>query len=97
LAEIPVRLETALASRYAIEREIVLATVQTQPAFTITSRRPLFPVSDIVTASPHSNYDVSPDVKRFLMVRLNPSSRIMVIQNLPALVRKLGGATRATP
>jgi hypothetical protein len=26
------------------------------------------------------------------MVRYNPATRIMVIQNLPALVRKLGGA-----
>ena len=72
--------------------QLLLATVQTLPSFTITSRRPLFPVSDIVTASPHSNYDVSPDGKSFVMVRLNPSSRIVVLQNLPALVERLRGA-----
>jgi hypothetical protein len=27
------------------------------------------------------------------MVRYNPATRIMVIQNLPALVRKLGGTS----
>ncbi|MFN2400669.1 MAG: hypothetical protein ABR543_18840 [Gemmatimonadaceae bacterium] len=43
----------------------------------------------------HSNYDVSPDARTFAMVRQNPATRIMVIQNLPALVRQLErGATR---
>jgi eukaryotic-like serine/threonine-protein kinase len=77
--------------------QLIVATIQSLPTFTVTSRRPLFPVSDIVTASPHSNYDVSPDGKRFVMVRLNPSSRIMIIQNLPALVRKISGTTQGTP
>jgi Tol biopolymer transport system component len=35
----------------------------------------------------------SPDGKTFVMVRLNPASRIMVIQNLPGLVEKLRGST----
>jgi len=43
------------------------------------------------TATPHANYDISPDGKTFVMVRLNPASRIMVLQNLPALVAKLRG------
>ena len=51
-------------------------------------------MSDIATAFPHANYDLSPDGRTFVMVRLNPSSRIMVIQNLPALVRKLSGGAR---
>ena len=73
--------------------ELMVASVETDPAFAVTSRRALFSVADIATATPHSNYDVSPDGKTFVMVRFNPSSRIMVIQNLPALVRKLGGGT----
>ncbi len=71
----------------------MVASVETNPTFAVTSRRALFSVADIATATPHSNYDVSPDGKTFVMVRFNPSSRIMVIQNLPALVRKLGGGT----
>jgi Tol biopolymer transport system component len=73
--------------------ELMVASVETNPTFAVTSRRALFSVADIATATPHSNYDVSPDGKTFVMVRFNPSSRIMVIQNLPALVRKLGGGT----
>ncbi len=67
--------------------------VVTEPAFAVTSRRVLFSVADIATATPHTNYDVSPDGQTFVMVRFNPASRIMVIQNLPALVRKLNGGT----
>jgi hypothetical protein len=37
------------------------------------------------------NYDVSPDGKTFVMVRRSPATRIMVIQNLPALVKRLQG------
>ena len=46
---------------------------------------------DIVTSTPHANYDVSSDGATFAMVQNNPSTRIMVIQNLPALVAKLRG------
>ncbi len=69
----------------------MVAAVETEPRVTVSSRRALFSVADIATATPHSNYDVSPDGQTFVMVRFNPSSRIMVIQNLPALVRKLSG------
>jgi hypothetical protein len=39
------------------------------------------------------DYDVSPDGRTFAMVRRSPATRIMVIQNLPGLVRRLRGAT----
>jgi serine/threonine-protein kinase len=71
--------------------ELMVADIRTEPALAVTSRRALFSVADIATATPHSNYDVSPDGNTFVMVRFNPSSRIMVIQNLPALVRRLRG------
>ncbi len=70
---------------------IAVAAVQADPVFAVTSRQTLFSVADMATASPHTNYDISPDGQTFVMVRFNPLSRIMVIQNLPALVRKLGG------
>jgi serine/threonine-protein kinase len=71
---------------------LMRAAVVTTPAFAVTDRKPLFSVADIATASPHRNYDISPDGKTFAMVRLNPATRLVVIQNLPALVRKLGGS-----
>jgi len=72
--------------------DLVMATLQTSPTLQVISRRPLFTVSDMGTATPHANYDISPDGKTFVMVRLNPASRIMVIQNLPGLVAKLRGS-----
>ena len=51
----------------------------------------------MATATPHANYDVSPDGKTFVMVRNNPSTRIMVIQNLPALVAKERGGAATDP
>jgi len=71
--------------------ELIAAGVQTTPSFTVTTRRPLFPVTDIVTATPHVNYDLSPDGKTFVMVQRSPGTRIMIIQNLPALVARLRG------
>ena len=43
-----------------------------------------------------SQADVSPDGKTFVMVRRSPAARIMVIQNLPALVRRLQGERPGT-
>jgi hypothetical protein len=45
-----------------------------------------------VGTAPHANYDISPDGEHFVMVRRSPSTRIMIIQNLPALVERLQGA-----
>ena len=58
----------------------------------VTARRTLFPVADMVTATPHRNWDVSPDGRSFAMVRFNPATRVMVIQQLPVLARRLQGA-----
>jgi serine/threonine-protein kinase len=75
---------------------LVAAGISTAPALAVTRRQRLFPVGDIVGTSPHANYDVSPDGKSFVMVRRSPAARIVVIQNLPALVRRLpGGQPRA--
>ena len=69
------------------------ATVRTTPQFAVTSRRALFPLTDIDGSSPHTGYDISPDGRTFAMVRRSPATRIMVIQNLSGLVRRLRGAT----
>jgi len=73
--------------------QLMAATVRTTPQFAVTSRRALFSVTDIDGSSPHTGYDVSPDGRTFAMVRRSPATRIMVIQNLPGLVRRLRGAT----
>ncbi len=55
----------------------------------VSDRRTLFDVTEMASSTPHTNYDISPDGKRFAMVRRNPSGRIIVIQHLPQLVESL--------
>ena len=70
------------------------ATVSTAPRLAIASRKALFPVAEYSTATPHTNYDVSPDGKTFALVGFNQASRVAIIQNLPGLVRRLQETTR---
>ncbi|HJS47974.1 MAG TPA: hypothetical protein VJ773_08330, partial [Gemmatimonadales bacterium] len=74
--------------------ELILAEVGTTSGIAVTSRRALFSIADYIGTAPHANYDFTPDGQGFVMVRRSPSTRIMVIQNLPELVRRLQG-TRA--
>ncbi|MBL8998345.1 MAG: serine/threonine-protein kinase [Gemmatimonadetes bacterium] len=69
--------------------ELTVATLQLGAAATVTDRRRLFDASEILSSAPHSNYDVSPDGRTFAMVRQNPATRIIVLQNMPALFRQL--------
>jgi Tol biopolymer transport system component len=73
------------------------ATVRTSPRLAITARKTLFSVAEYATATPHSNYAVSPDGKTFAVVGFNQASRVVVIQNLPGLVRRLRGDEGAGP
>ncbi len=76
---------------------LVAAAVATMPTLRVTGRKRLFPIGDIVGTAPHANYDISPDGKTFVMVRRSPAARIVVIQNLPALVRRLQGERASAP
>jgi serine/threonine-protein kinase len=71
------------------EPRLAVATVRATPTFAVESRRSLFSMAGIVAANPHTNFDVSPDGKTFVMVRRSPPTRIVVIQNLPALIARL--------
>jgi Tol biopolymer transport system component len=72
--------------------EFIAASLGLQAVVEVKERRTMFSTADIVTATPHRNWDVSPDGRSFVMVRFNPSTRIMVIQQLPTLVGRLQGA-----
>jgi serine/threonine-protein kinase len=74
---------------------LMAATVRTAPQFAVTARRPLFSIAEYVGTTPHTNYGLSPDGKTFTMVRRNPATRIMIIQNLPGLVRQAQGSPDA--
>ncbi len=70
---------------------MMAAEIAMDPTPRVVSRTPLFSVSGYAGATPHANYDVSPDGRQFVLVRTNPSARVMVIQNLRAMVEKLRG------
>ena len=70
---------------------LVAAQIATTPTLAVTARKRLFPIGDIVSTSPHANYDVSPDGKTFVMVRSSPAARVVMIQNLAALLRRMRG------
>lgn len=77
--------------------ELVDATVRFAPGFSVIGRRALFPLTDMVGAAPHANYDISPDGRTFAMIRRSPATRIVVIQNLTALLRRLRSASGTVP
>jgi dipeptidyl aminopeptidase/acylaminoacyl peptidase len=76
--------------------ELVRVELRTTPELEVVSREALFTIDEIGGSIPHSNYDISPDGKTFVMVRRSPATRIMVLQNLPALVGRLREASPAT-
>jgi len=75
---------------------LVAAGIRTSPSLAVTGRKRLFPVGDVVGTNPHANFDVSPGGMTFVMVRRSPAARIVVIRNLPALVRRLQGERAAS-
>lgn len=68
---------------------LVAAQLALSTRATVTGRTTLFPVGGYATGTPHSNYDVSPDGRTFAFVGFNQAARVMIIQNLPALVEAL--------
>jgi TolB protein len=74
--------------------KLVAATMDLGATAKVTARRELFDVSAMSTTTPHANYDIAPDGRTFAMVRQNPATRIVVIQNLPAIVAQLERGAR---
>ncbi len=68
---------------------LVAARISFGAAPAVSDRRTLFDVTEMASSTPHTNYDISPDGKRFAMVRRNPSGRVVIIQHLPQLVESL--------
>ncbi len=63
----------------------------------VLSRAELFDVQTFDTATPHANFDVSPDGRHFVFVRRTWASGVTVIQNLPELARRLARGGGAQP
>jgi hypothetical protein len=69
--------------------ELVAARLELGGEPRVVSRAALFDVSDFDTAAPHANYDVSPDGSWFLFARRVGSDHVVVLQNIPELVRRI--------
>ena len=67
------------------------AVVDPRGPFRVLSQSTLFAVDEYDAAQPHANYDVAPDGKSFAMVHRAPTGRLVVIQNLPELMRRMRG------
>jgi Tol biopolymer transport system component len=74
--------------------DLVAVSVRTSPTLDVMSRQSLFPVGEMGAAFPHANYDISPDGRTFALVRRSPSSRIVVIQNLPEILKSMSTSQR---
>ncbi|MEP7324598.1 MAG: protein kinase [Gemmatimonadota bacterium] len=73
--------------------DLTAAALAFTPTVRVTGRTTLFSVAGMATGAPHVNYDVSPDGQTFVMVGFNQAARIVIIQNLPALIAKLRGGS----
>ena len=67
---------------------LIAAAIEAKPALRVVSRTPLFDDADYETATPHANYDVMPDGRSFIMVRLAPASEFTYLQNWPAMLER---------
>ncbi|MEO7137027.1 MAG: protein kinase [Gemmatimonadales bacterium] len=77
------------------EPQLVTAAVETHPAFRVLSRTPLFDVDEYETAVPHANYDVMPDGRSLVMVRMGRLSEFVYLQHWTELLsRRSGGGNR---
>ena len=77
---------------YRTGTKMMSVSVETTPKLSLGAPRVLFDLRYAFGSGiTIPNYDISPDGKTFVMVRRSPAARIVVIQNLPALVRRLRG------
>jgi len=73
---------------------LISAALQLTPEFRVVSRTPLFDVAPYEAATPHANYDVSPDGKSFIMVHQGQLSQIIIVQNWQEEVRHRGRGSK---
>ncbi|HYV98035.1 MAG TPA: protein kinase [Gemmatimonadaceae bacterium] len=69
--------------------EINAAAMEFDPAPRVSKRTRLFSAAGLDISAQHANFDVSADGKSFVAVRRSPASYLVVIQNLPALIKRM--------
>jgi len=76
---------------------LMAAKLQFSPEPRVVSRTDLFDVSGYDAAAPHANYDVSPDGSWFVFARRGGTNHIVVLQNVPELVRRIARGAGTPP
>jgi serine/threonine-protein kinase len=77
----------------AANTPMMAATVESGTEFKVLDRKELFSVNEYEGATPHTNYDVTPDGK-FVMVHQGKQAEIVVIQNWKDEVKRRSAASR---
>jgi serine/threonine-protein kinase len=77
----------------AREPEMVAATVEAGSEFRVLSRTALFGLTDYEPASPHANFDVTPDGQHFVLVHQGRLGEIVLVQNWTELVKRQSAST----
>jgi hypothetical protein len=72
---------------YRANKKFMVATVTAAPKFTVVSRDTVSDDTFVPAASPHANYDVSPDGKRLLVLQAVEDAQLLIVQNWGAEVR----------
>ena len=72
--------------------QLVSAAIEKHPTLRVLSRTPLFDVDEYETAVPHANYDVMPDGRSFVMVRMGRLSEFVYLQNWKELLPRRSAA-----
>jgi eukaryotic-like serine/threonine-protein kinase len=63
------------------QQQLIAAPVEARADFQVLSRTALFDVAEYEAATPHANYDVMPDGKSFVMVRMGRLSEFVYLQS----------------
>lgn len=74
------------------EPQLMAAAIETHPKLRVLSRTPLFDVDEYETAVPHANYDVMPDGRSFVMVRMGRLSEFVYLQHWTELLPRRSAA-----
>jgi len=71
---------------------LIAARLSGTDELSVVSRTPLFDLSEFEPASPHANYDISPDGRRFVFVHQGTLSGMVFVLNWTDEVRRLSAA-----
>ena len=67
---------------------LIAAALKTDGTPAVQARTPLFDAADFAPASPHANWDISPDGQHFIIARQAPLNTVIYVLNATAEIRR---------